>query len=96
MLPARMSLGGAEEGKKPSRRGKSQVANGRQTHSAAAHIAPLIISTEHVHMSTSRYKLLVPWFVCVSYMSAQPPASDLVFIINAEGHKDEGKLAEAG
>jgi hypothetical protein len=47
-------------------------------------------------MSTSRYKLLVPWSVCVSYMSAQPPASDLVFIINAENHKDEGKLAEAG
>jgi hypothetical protein len=48
-------------------------------------------------MSTSRYKLLVPWFVCVSYMSAQLPASDLVFIIvlelNAMG---EGKLVETG
>jgi hypothetical protein len=67
--------------KKPSRRGKSQVANGRETHSAVAYIAPLFISTELVHMSTSRYKLLVPWFVCASYMSAQPPASDPVFII---------------
>ena len=42
------------------------------------------ISTELVHMSTSRYKLLVSWFVRASYMSAQPPASDLVFIIVLE------------